>query len=442
MSLPKVLVIGQPFNNNTGGGITLSNLFSGWEKDRIAVVSSAHLLLYNVDTTICNTYYQLGHKEQKWVFPFNRIRKKYESGQVEFSQKVIKDSADAKVTTRDRLILRILFPILKYFGVYNSASRIDLSPEFCRWMDDFDPDVIYMQASNRQLLRFCLLVSEYAKKPLIFHMMDDWPATIREHGLFRRYWYRKVDTELKTLVSRASVLMSISDEMAREYKRRYGRDFIAFQNPIDIEFWEKYQRHDYRITDEPSLVYAGRTGPGIQRSLETVAKAIQAVNTSLDISMRFILQIERLPAWASKYDCVEHRAFVPYRELPRVFAEADFLILPYDFSKRSISFIKYSMPTKAPEYMASGTPIIIYAPEVTAIVKYAQEYEWGKVIVDDEVASLASGIMEMVRNREHRQRIAENAKETVEKFHDARQITRRFQTIIYTLAGKPIMNVV
>jgi hypothetical protein len=37
MPLPKVLIIGQPFNNDTGGGITLSNLFSGWDKDKIAV---------------------------------------------------------------------------------------------------------------------------------------------------------------------------------------------------------------------------------------------------------------------------------------------------------------------------------------------------------------------------------------------------------------------
>ena len=36
---PRILIIGPPFNNFTGGGITLSNLFKGWPKDRIAVAS-------------------------------------------------------------------------------------------------------------------------------------------------------------------------------------------------------------------------------------------------------------------------------------------------------------------------------------------------------------------------------------------------------------------
>ena len=33
MNFPKVLILNQPFNNVSGGGITLSNLFKGWEKD-------------------------------------------------------------------------------------------------------------------------------------------------------------------------------------------------------------------------------------------------------------------------------------------------------------------------------------------------------------------------------------------------------------------------
>jgi hypothetical protein len=40
MYFPKVLIFGQPFNNKHGGGITLSNLFSGWDKDKIAVAAT------------------------------------------------------------------------------------------------------------------------------------------------------------------------------------------------------------------------------------------------------------------------------------------------------------------------------------------------------------------------------------------------------------------
>ena len=68
MSLPKVLIISQPFNNDTGGGMTLTNLFLGWPSDKLAVVCTGYVLEFNVDTTICRNMYQLGHKEDKWIF--------------------------------------------------------------------------------------------------------------------------------------------------------------------------------------------------------------------------------------------------------------------------------------------------------------------------------------------------------------------------------------
>ena len=75
ITFPKVLIIGQPFNNNTGGGITLKNLFSGWSREKIAVACSSYLLSNNIDTNISNknTYYQLEDKGGKIKFPFKFV---------------------------------------------------------------------------------------------------------------------------------------------------------------------------------------------------------------------------------------------------------------------------------------------------------------------------------------------------------------------------------
>ena len=82
-NLPKVLVIGQSFNKTSGGGITQSNLFAGWDKDKIAVACIAHLLR-NSDNRVCENYYQLGKLEHRWTFPFSLIQKKYPSGRIKF----------------------------------------------------------------------------------------------------------------------------------------------------------------------------------------------------------------------------------------------------------------------------------------------------------------------------------------------------------------------
>ena len=219
--------------------ITLSNLFNGWDRDKLAVACYGVFLLDNIDTNVCNTYYQLGHKEHKWRFPFNLLQRKYYSGILKFDEKRIQNMTIAKSKLRDKIIMDFFFPILKYTGLFHYIYKTDLSIDFCNWLIDFNPDIIYDQATTRDAVLFCQSVHSYLNKPLIFHMMDDWPSTISYKGLFKNYWLRKIDYEFRLLLDRATILMSISDEMAHEYKIRYNKNFVTFHNAIDIEFWKK-----------------------------------------------------------------------------------------------------------------------------------------------------------------------------------------------------------
>ena len=435
MDLPKVLIIGQTFNKKSGGGITQSNLFYGWDKNKIAVACTAHLLR-DSENEICSNYYQLGEKEQRWIFPFNFLQRKFYSGVLKFEENSISDNLIAKKPTiRSKIVDNLFFPFIKYCGLFHSFSKITLSPAFCKWLRDFNPDVIYAQAQDRERILFIILVQSYLKKPLIFHMMDDWPSTITDSGLYKKYWYKKIDHDFRMLMDKATILMSISDEMADEYKIRYNKNFITFHNPVNIDFWKQHQKVDYKLGSSPEILYAGRIGLGIDSSLETIAKVIQSINVNLKMSIKFILQTAEKPEWSNRYSCVVHNSFVPYSELPKIFAEADFLILPYDFSRKSIKYIKYSMPTKATEYMASGTPIIVIAPEETAIAKYAKKYELAKVITNNEINNIAEEIRHLIENEELRKRIAQNAAKLVEKNHGSIEVTRRFREIIQIIAN-------
>lgn len=435
MSIPKVLIIGQPFNNNTGGGITISSLFYGWDRDKIAVTCSAYLLLNNIDTDVCNTYYQLGRKEHKWLFPFNLLQRNYPSGLIKFSENRIQDLTIVKSKSRVKFIKNILNPFLEYTGLYHYIIKTELSEDICKWFNDFNPDIIYAQTATRDGILFCQAVHTYLKKPLIFHMMDDWPSTISGMGLFKNYWHKKIDSEFRKLLAKASVLMSISNEMALEYKTRYQRDFITFHNTIDLEFWKQSQRKSYTLGKNPTILYAGRIGLGIDTSLELIVKAIEQVNDEYKASVRFILQTQECPLWISRYKCVVHNSFVAYQDLPKVFSEADFLLLPYDFTPESIKYIRFSMPTKAPEYMVSGTPIIIFAPEVTAIVKYARKYDWAKVITGNSINEIAESIKQLIDNKELRTRIATNAIRTAEKNHSSVDVKNQFKEVLVSLSA-------
>jgi glycosyltransferase involved in cell wall biosynthesis len=174
---------------------------------------------------------------------------------------------------------------------------------------------------------------------------------------------------------------------------------------------------------------------GIDSSLELIVKAIEQVNEEFNITARVILQTKDKVAWIDNYKSVVHNSFVSYNDLPRVFSETDFLLLPYDFTPKSIKYIRYSMPTKAPEYMVSGTPIIIFAPEVTAIVKYAKEYEWAEVITENKISVIKESIRQLLKNKDLRQRIARNAIKTAEKNHNSTDVKNQFQQVIISAAA-------
>lgn len=440
MPLPKVLIIGQPFNNDFGGGITQANLFGGWDKDKIAVVCTDHMF-NNLNTEICDTYYLLGSQEYKWAFPFNLLQRKVLSGM----RKVKNDynstgKLPAKTKLRTRIIDNYFYPFIEYIGLFHCMSKIILSDKLRKWIDDYGPDVIYAQAPSRETLLFCLLMQAYIKKPMVYHVMDDWPSTISQKGPFKNFWHKKIDRELRALLDKATILLSISHDMALEYKSRYGKSFITFHNPIEIEFWKSNQRKNYELSATPVMLYAGRIGTGIESSLEFMAKAISQVNRQFNKSIQFILQTKDKPAWVENYQCVQHRPQVTYNELPKFFAEADFLYLPYDFNKESIRFVKYSMPTKAPEYMISGTPIIVFGPKETALVKDAVRNNWAKVVTENSVDKLAEAVNTLLNNNILRIRIAENAIKIAETNYDSVKIRNQFKEVITSIVPSFQLN--
>lgn len=432
-SYPKVLILIQPFNDITGGGITLSNLFRGWPKDRVAVVGIASLITRHTKIDVCNTYYQLGTEEVKWRFPFNKIKRKYRSGVVALDRFKTSKGKTKRPTFLAMLFADFIKPFLVWSGLYEFLYKIEISESLKEWLAEYKPEIIYSQAHSRGRILFCTKVQEYLNIPMVFHMMDDWIPLVQKQSLLGHYWFRKSDADFRVMLSKCALHLSISDGMANEYKRRYGFDFKTFHNPIQIDFWEKGQRNDYRLNTNPTILYAGRVGLGIEDSLRLMADAVQLINSKTNGNIRFVLQTSKAPDWINKFSCVEHRSFVPYEQLPISFGEADLLFLPYDFSEESIDFIKLSMPTKASEFMASGTPILILAPADTALVEYAKEYGWAKIITNNKVEFLVQGLEEMLVNTDLRKDIGTRAVSVACERHEAFSVRKEFKNSLVSV---------
>jgi len=105
---------------------------------------------------------------------------------------------------------------------------------------------------------------------------------------------------------------------------------------------------------------------------------------------------------------------------------ADLLFLPIDFTKTSIERMRYSMFTKIPAYMISGTPILMYGPRNIASIEYAIKDRWAYVVSSHSEEKLSDGLMTMISNSDLRRSVAERAMALAIEHHDAKKIRQAF----------------
>ena len=170
--------------------------------------------------------------------------------------------------------------------VYLYKRRHKISNEFLNWIKEYSPDNIYSQLSTIEIIGLVNELHKILELPIAIHIMDDWPSSISSKGLFKKYWHAKIDKEFRELLNKASVLMSISDAMATEYKNRYGKMFIPFHNPINIEDWLPFSKNNWNVHSTFKILYTGRIGTANTKSIQNIAEAVDYLSgTGLDITL-------------------------------------------------------------------------------------------------------------------------------------------------------------
>jgi glycosyltransferase involved in cell wall biosynthesis len=429
MNYPKILIIGQSFNKKNGGGVTISNLFKDWPKDRLAVASNNNLYS-DLDTSVCNTYYQLGYGSKLHPFPLNIILPKINCGIIPASNNAGSQTQTTPVKAgKYKVIYQAITATLHFLGLYNFFYKLKITPEFAAWVKAYKPDVIYAQLATLEMITFVDEVHELIKKPVALHIMDDWPLTISKPGILYSYWKKRIDKAFRALINKSAVLMSICDAMSDEYKVRYGKDFVPFHNPIDIDYWKPAAAKDYSVKNKFIILYAGRIGFGIQSSVAAIA---DAVNEIAKTNKNIIFEIQTGDAEALKKSVqlseqVKWNAPIPYAGLPAKFAGVSLLLLPQDFDAKSVQFLKYSFPTKVSEYMISGTPILVYGDKCTGLTRHALKNEWCYVVTENNATALIKAINDLYNNAALRKKLGENAQQIAEKTEDAKTVRENFR---------------
>lgn len=428
-SFPRVLfVTSHAFNHHTGGGVTFSNLFAGWPKDRLATV---HNDPAPVTTDVCERYFVLGPDEiRKWGGLSRIAGRGAGPAPAEPDGTAAGGTADGGGSRVRRSLTGVRSAL---FGDAEIPETVRLSPRLRQWIADFRPEVLYTILGNLSLMRLVELIRAEFDLPLAVHFMDDWKGTAYARGLLSPPRRRTMLGLVDRLVRSAAARMAISDAMCAAYEKEFGLPFAAFQNVVDLADWPSTEPAERHSDGTFTLFYGGAILPFAQLySLADVCRAVDSLDRQ-GLPIRFdiyapaaMVDAHRAllavgPAVRLHPSLADHDTYV--RELRR----ADLLVLPVNFDEPSRRFIRYSMPTKVPEYMASGVPVLVYGPPEVAPVRYARSDGWGEVVDARDVVGLAGAIRRLADDPARRGGLVAAARNVVGRRHDGAVVRRQFR---------------
>lgn len=413
----RVLILGETFRLNGGGGITMTNLFLDWPSSNIGVITD------RIDETNPQTkyaYYQLGDEEIQFPFPFHFAQNHVQSGPYSFNSK---NSPSHSSEPKEGIVSNIKKKVRPYFdkflnrtGLFLFFYRINLSESLKKWILDFNPDIIYIQPFHYRTMQFGNLLYEQLNIPYAIHIMDDSVKYINKSIVFRKRFQLQIEKDFKKLICHAKVKLCISEAMANEYYERYGKLFSPFRNPIDVSNWLSNQKKIMLVNPENlKIIYNGRLFSPTLFSLIDMCHVVDGLNMkdkkvelhiyTHDSNPEFNKIIQNLKG-------VKICKTVAVGEIPRLIKQYDIFFLCLDFDMRAQKYSQFSISTRTAEGMISAVPVLLYAPKNTAMFKYFDKYETGCLVGERDSFKLEMAVMKLWNDTAYRSRISDNAVKT------------------------------
>jgi glycosyltransferase involved in cell wall biosynthesis len=410
--LPRVLIISTcAASTFLGGGVTIEKLFARWPSGSLAQI---HSDWFEPKDSVCENFYSVNG-------PFFNPRTPWWAWHL--------SRAAAWAVGRGE------------HGVFWSR----LTPALRRWIDDFSPEVIYSQAGNLAFSGLTKQICDYTGVPLVLHTPDDWVTDWPTNVLGKRFpvlsaqLAARVTDEFTGLSARAKARLAIGSKMARVYGERYGGSWQPFYNSIDPTIWPATPLRDEFTPVRPfRVLYSGSllgysALAGVLDAAEAVSRLrAEGLPIELMVATHERDQVHRKQL--ERYEGVRVAGMVPLDQLPARLASADLLLLPVTFDPKRLNFIRLSVHAKTAEYMASGTPIVVYGPGESAIVEYAAEEGWAYVVSTAGAGYLAEAFRSLMVNPEARRSLSRRGRALALRDFDINKVRPRFEALIMDVA--------
>lgn len=276
----------------------------------------------------------------------------------------------------------------------------------------FDPEVILYRPVEEKpgLHAAAMTLARNLGRPLIVWMMDDWPQRLLARDPLA---YARVNAELAELLEMAVERFAISEKMAQAYEKRYGVAFRILRNGVKFDDWPTVppirEQGPYRIR------YSGGLADDMScQAVLDVARAVSTLSGETDVTLEIRTHAHWLREKGKLFEGLRgvelSAASLSPEDYKAWVAEADLLVMAYNFDRDTQRYVGLSFANKTPEYLASGAPVLAYGSPRLSTIDFVSGVP-GVAVVDEEgVDGLVPVIRDLLADPDRRRAMRDEAR--------------------------------
>lgn len=419
----KVLLISHnPITTYQSMGKTFLSLFSEFDRDELC-----QLYIYPTlpDVDVCHSYYRITDR--------NVFESYWHLGKVNGREITIRDIDTTKhdfyENEKEENFISVKKTALKtvFRDLMWKLSRW-YTRQLKDWIERERPTCIFLAPGEAKFIYdIALRISEDFKLPIITYICDEFYFIDKTNGLIDKWRLRLLQRKIRQLMKKSSCIVAISDEINKQYSKEFNVNAETIMTGASIPVSNEYEAR----TEFKGITYLGNLAYDRISSLIEIGRALDDVNSSKGTDVKVFLYTRTLSEEQKEKiigtKSIEYCGYVTGEEFSKTLKSADALLHIESFKDIYIDKVKNSISTKIADSLASGNPLVAYAPSQIASMRYLMANEAALTITSS--SELKEKLSDFVMNQSVRLYIAQNGTSAAKLHHVARDNSIRLKTI-------------
>lgn len=419
----KVLVISHnPITTYQSMGKTFLSLFSEFKKDELC---QFYIYPSLPDVDACNSYYRITDRN---IFDsythFGKVNgrelssKDIDTSKHNFYENEKEESfINVKKTAVKTLFRDLMWKFSRWF-----------TQSLKHWIEEERPTCIFFAPGEAKFIYDVVLkISKEFNLPIITYICDEFYFIDKVEGVIDKYRLHLLQKKIRQLMSKTCCIIAISDEINKQYFNEFNVHTETIMTgasiPIDCE------RETSAVFK--GITYLGNLAYDRVSSLIEIGKALDEINNSGGTNLKVFLYTrslsEEIKNRISGIKSIEYCGYVTGDDFVRTLTRADALLHIESFKDIYVEKVKNSISTKIADSLASGNPLVAYAPEQIASMRYLAAENAALTITSPD--ELVEKLSDFAMNQKVRARIAENGIKAARRHHIALANSVRLRNI-------------